>query len=312
MIETTTASDPNLNGRGEAPEGGGLGYFFRCSFCGVVIPWTVRPTDIGLDDANQPVIGRLYPYTKCYCGFGKFIRCVSTANDDTTANGGRSTTLSGTAAKVAGAAYQRLPVNQVHPNPRQPRKFFDAEALHGLAESIRTVGLLEDILVRPVADGYEIVLGERRWKATQLAGVPDISAKVVDLDDEEVRSIAITENIHRENLTDVEEAFSFKSYIDEGREITEVGREFGGMEKRIATRLSVLSSHHYAQFQQQRIDELTETVERLRGERQQAGPGRFEAKVLGRADVLPAIEAGFEVVTQFNDDQVILRRPLTH
>jgi ParB/RepB/Spo0J family partition protein len=308
VTESTAGSEPGKAVRvGDRADVEVLSYYFRCSFCGSVIPWTVNLSDIGLDEADEPGPGRLYGYAKCYCGFGKFIRCESPAE---ASQASASPAGSPTAEKVRGAAYRCLPVDQVHPNPKQPRKFFEGEALRGLADSIRTVGLLEDILVRPVADGYEIVLGERRWRATQLAGLAEISAKIVDLDDDEVRSIAITENIHREDLTDVEEAFSFKSYIDEGREITEVGREFGGMEKRIADRLSVLSSHHYVEFQQQRIQELTETVSRLRGERQRPEPVHFEAKAVGGPELVAAIQDGFELVTQAGDDQYVLRRPL--
>jgi ParB/RepB/Spo0J family partition protein len=307
MSEGMAAPHSEADIRDEDAVGERHSYSFRCSFCGSAIPWTVSPADIGLDDADEPVPGQLYGYTKCYCGFGKFIRCESA---DQAAEEPPEPAGSATADKVRGAAYRYLPVGQVHPNPRQPRKFFEGEALRGLADSIRAVGLLEDILVRPVADGYEIVLGERRWRATQLAGLAEISAKIVDLDDDEVRSISITENIHRENLTDVEEAFSFKSYIDEGRQISEVGREFGGMEKRIADRLSVLSSHHYTEFQQQRIQELTETVARLRGDRQRSAPVRFEAKAVGRDDLVAALAEGFELVTQTSADQFVLRRPL--
>jgi ParB family chromosome partitioning protein len=194
------------------------------------------------------------------------------------------------------------------PNPRQPRRFFDSDALRGLAVSIRKVGLLEDILVRPSGEKYEIVLGERRWRASQLAGLDGISAKVVALDDEEVRLLAITENVQRENLSKVEEAFSFKQYVDEGALITSLGDDFGGFGDRIAERLKVLNSHHYVEFQQERINELTEAIERLRAQVVTPEQPRFDVQIASGDGVLALLQAGFELAVALGDGRFAMRR----
>lgn len=282
---------------------------FRCTYCGVAIPWTIPHEDLGIGQADEPEHGELYPYHKCYCGYGKFVRYeVEPAASGPGAADGQEQNR--TAGKVASARYERIPLDKIEPNPSQPRRFFDAEALRGLATSIKKVGLLEDILVRPHGESYQLVMGERRWRASQLAGVADISAKVVDLDDEEVRMLAITENVHRENLSAVEEAFSFKSYVDDGALITDLGSEFGGMGDRIAERLKVLNSHHYIEFQQERINELTRLVEQLR-EHAVVGRVSYDARIASTDEVVGLVEDGFDVVAPLADGQFIMRRPRT-
>src|SRR5262249_28794786 len=151
----------------------------------------------------------------CPCGYGRFIRGEATSADGPPAGGTprapdltAGPALDGAiAAKLADPRYAVLPVEAIRPNPHQPRHFFGARALTWLAGSVGAVGLLEDVLGRPADDGYEIVLGERRWRATRIAGMPTIRAKIVDLTDDEVREVSITENVHRADLTPVEEAF---------------------------------------------------------------------------------------------------------
>ena len=280
---------------------------FRCTYCGALIPWRLTTKDVGVPDGDEFRPGATYSYSGCPCGYGRFIRYENDATDEP---GAVPDAVPGAvAAKLEGARYEQLPVNLVRPNPAQPRRFFDGRALTGLANSIRTVGLLEDILVRPVGDQYEIVLGERRWRATQLAGRPTIRTKIVDLSDEEVRDISITENIHREDLTPVEEAFSFKSYVDSGDGISDVGRRFGGMQERVAERLRLLNSHSYITYQQQRIDELLETVERLRTLRGGTRK-KYDAVVVSDGELVDRLTEGYDVVAELADGRFALRRPI--
>jgi ParB family chromosome partitioning protein len=284
-------------------------FIFKCTFCRAVIPHNLTPADLSLPVAEPFVVGALYPYENWFCGFGTFVVCESARLEAKPGAPAPAAAriLSDTSVKVGSARYAALPLSQVHPNPKQPRKFFDGEALRGLAESIRTVGLLEDILVRPDGDGYEIVLGERRWRASQLAGAATISAKIVDLSDAEVASIAITENVQRENMSEVEEAFAFKQYIDAGGEISTVGREFGGLQERIADRLKLLNSHHFVEYQEERIEELTSTVAKLRAQLKSGG-ARYEARIVEEADLVAALIDGFEVAATLPVGRLALRR----
>lgn len=287
---------------------------FRCTYCGNAVPWAIKASELGLKEGSELEIGRMYPYEKCYCGYGKFVKYepldgstpqAKTHRDASAHSAGAPEKM---AQKVREARYERLSPDVVRPNPKQPRRFFDAEALRGLAESIKTVGLLEDILVRPMEEGYEIVLGERRWRACQIAGVTELSAKVVELDDDETRLIAVTENLQREDLTPVEEAFSFKAYVDEGGMITDIGQRFGGMEQRVADRLKVLNSHYYVEFQEERIKELETTVDKLRAELRGSAPGRYDARVIVEQEILTHVEDGFEVVAVLSDGRLVMRR----
>ena len=109
-----------------------------------------------------------------------------------------------------------LPVESVHPNPRQPRRRFEPEATAGLAASIRHQGVLQPIVVRPRAEGgYELVAGERRWRAAREAGLPTLPALVRDADDRETLLLGLVENVARENLSPVEEARAYASLLDE-------------------------------------------------------------------------------------------------
>jgi ParB family chromosome partitioning protein len=105
------------------------------------------------------------------------------------------------------AEFRDLPVDLVAPNPHQPRRAFDEDALQALADSLTERGVLQPVLVRPVAGGtYELVAGERRWRAAQLAGLETIPALVREHDDTETLELALIENMAREDLNPVEEA----------------------------------------------------------------------------------------------------------
>jgi ParB family chromosome partitioning protein len=127
----------------------------------------------------------------------------------------------------------RLPVDKLRPNPLQPRKDFEPDALNALADSIRQKGVIQPLIVRPVGDVYEIVAGERRWRAAQLAQQHDIPVVVRDLNDTEVLEIAIIENIQREDLNAIEEAMGLRQLMD----------RFGHTQEKIAEALSKSRSH---------------------------------------------------------------------
>lgn len=110
----------------------------------------------------------------------------------------------------------RLTLDRVRPNPRQPRERFDASALEELARSLQQVGMLQPIVVRPVEDGrYEIVAGERRYRAARLAGLDEIPAVVRHTQDGQMLTEALIENIHRADLDPVEEALAYRQLIDD-------------------------------------------------------------------------------------------------
>ncbi|MFN3420960.1 MAG: ParB/RepB/Spo0J family partition protein, partial [Armatimonadota bacterium] len=107
-----------------------------------------------------------------------------------------------------------LPIHLIHPNPFQPRQKFRDEELQALADSIKMHGLLQPILVRPKEDGYELVAGERRWRAAQLAGLTEIPAIVRPCSDDELLALALIENLQREDLNPLEEAQAYKVLME--------------------------------------------------------------------------------------------------
>ena len=108
----------------------------------------------------------------------------------------------------------QIPVADIRPNPFQPRRTFDQEALDELATSIKNYGVFQPIIVKKSIKGYDLVAGERRLRASKLAGIDNIPAIVKDFTDEEMREIALLENIQRENLTSIELAWAYKGIID--------------------------------------------------------------------------------------------------
>jgi ParB family chromosome partitioning protein len=129
---------------------------------------------------------------------------------------GLAAILSVSATPADGDDLRSLPVELIAPNPRQPRRTFDEAALEGLAASLRERGVLQPVLVRPIAGGtYELVAGERRWRAAQLAGLESIPALVRDRDDAEALETALIENMAREDLNPVEEARACAALVEE-------------------------------------------------------------------------------------------------
>lgn len=109
----------------------------------------------------------------------------------------------------------KLKINQIEPNREQPRKRFDEETLEELAESIRQFGILQPLIVQERTDYYEIIAGERRWRAAKLAGLKEIPVIVKKMSDQEIVEISLIENIQRENLNPIEEAVAYKRLLTE-------------------------------------------------------------------------------------------------
>ena len=109
---------------------------------------------------------------------------------------------------------QQINLSEIRSNPYQPRKTFNQEALQELAESIKAYGVFQPIIVKKSIKGYDLVAGERRVKASRLAGMETIPAIVKDFSDEMMREIALLENLQRENLTAIELAWAYKGIID--------------------------------------------------------------------------------------------------
>lgn len=127
-----------------------------------------------------------------------------------------------------------VPVEKVFPNPNQPRRDFPAEALQDLAASIRTQGIIQPLIVRPRgSDEYEIVAGERRWRAAQIATLHEVPVLVRTLTDEETLEISIVENIQRSDLNPIEEAQAYRQLMD----------KFGHTQEKLAEALAKSRSH---------------------------------------------------------------------
>ena len=108
----------------------------------------------------------------------------------------------------------QISLNELRANPYQPRKNFDEEALQELANSIKEHGVFQPIIVKKSIKGYEIIAGERRYRASKMAGLSTIPAIIKDFTDEEMMQIALLENLQRENLTAIEEAKAYKNIIE--------------------------------------------------------------------------------------------------
>lgn len=114
------------------------------------------------------------------------------------------------------SAYQLLPIYKVEPNPDQPRQDFDEEELRALADSIEVHGVIQPLTVREMANGYyQIIAGERRWRAARLANLSEVPAVVIEADDKKAMELALIENLQRQDLNPVEEALGYQSLIDE-------------------------------------------------------------------------------------------------
>ena len=114
-----------------------------------------------------------------------------------------------------GSGQIMMKINEVEPNREQPRKNFEEDALLELADSIKQFGVLQPLIVQKKKDYYEIIAGERRWRAAKLAGVKEIPVIIKEYTDQEIVEISLIENIQRENLNPIEEAMAFKKLLTE-------------------------------------------------------------------------------------------------
>ena len=135
-----------------------------------------------------------------------------------------------------------LAVEQIHPNPRQPRRRFDHESTAGLADSIRTQGVVQPVVVRPRAEGgFELIAGERRWRAAREAGVPTVPALIRETDDRDTLLLGLVENVARENLSPIEEARGYALLMDEFElGLGEVSERVGRSKPAISNKLRLL------------------------------------------------------------------------
>jgi ParB family transcriptional regulator, chromosome partitioning protein len=122
---------------------------------------------------------------------------------------------SSTTEEGARTAVRSVVLARIRPCPFQPRKVFSADALRDLADSIRVQGIVQPLIVRAAADGYELIAGERRWRAAQLAGLTEVPVIVREADDRAALELALIENLQRENLNPIEEAHGFAQLIDQ-------------------------------------------------------------------------------------------------
>ncbi len=117
---------------------------------------------------------------------------------------------------IESSPYQMLPIYKVEPNPGQPRQDFDEEQLQALADSIQVHGVIQPLTVRKMDSGYyQIIAGERRWRAARLANLQEVPAVIVEADDKKAMELALIENLQRQDLNPVEEALGYQSLIDE-------------------------------------------------------------------------------------------------
>jgi ParB family chromosome partitioning protein len=135
-----------------------------------------------------------------------------------------------------------IPVDAIHPNPRQPRRRFEPEAASGLADSVRRQGVIQPLLVRPRGvGGYEIVAGERRWRAAREAGKQTVPAVVRTVDDRETLLLGLVENVAREALTPIEEARAYAVLIEDFElSLGDVAERVGRSKPSVSNRIRLL------------------------------------------------------------------------
>ena len=139
--------------------------------------------------------------------------------------------------------YQILPIHKVEPNPGQPRRDFDEEELESLASSIREHGVVQPLTVRPTAKGYyQIIAGERRWRAARLAGLSEVPAVIMDADDKKTMELALIENLQRQDLNPVEEAQGYQVLMSEyGMTQEETAQRVGKSRPAVANALRLMN-----------------------------------------------------------------------
>jgi ParB family chromosome partitioning protein len=140
-------------------------------------------------------------------------------------------------SRATHAQIREVPTNRILPNPAQPRLSYEEDSLVELADSIREHGVLQPILVRPVGSQFELIAGERRWRASRMAQRDSIPAIVVEFDDETALEVSIIENLQREDVSPLEESAMFRKMTDLGytlRQLAQkIGKDKGYVENRI-------------------------------------------------------------------------------
>ncbi len=147
-------------------------------------------------------------------------------------------------AATVNERFRICPATDISPNKSQPRKHFDEAALNELADSIREKGIIEPLVVRRAIEGYELIAGERRWRAARIAGLNELPVVVVEAGDEESLELAIIENIQREGLNPIEEAESYRSLMGFGLSQEEVAKKVGKDRATVANYLRLLKLPH--------------------------------------------------------------------
>ena len=139
--------------------------------------------------------------------------------------------------------YQLLPLHKVEPNPEQPRQDFDPEELQALADSIATHGIVQPLTVREVSGGYyQIIAGERRWRAARLAGLTEVPAVIMEADDKKTMELALIENLQRQDLNPVEEALGYRTLMEQyGMTQEETATRVGKSRPAVANALRLLT-----------------------------------------------------------------------
>lgn len=136
-----------------------------------------------------------------------------------------------------------LPINKVEPRREQPREYFDEQALQDLSESISQYGLIQPVIARKLDNGYyQIIAGERRWRASRMAGLTEIPVRVIEADDRRTAELALVENLQREDLNPIEEAKGYKTLIEEyGLTQEETAKSVGRSRPAVTNALRLLS-----------------------------------------------------------------------
>ena len=136
-----------------------------------------------------------------------------------------------------------LPLAQVEPGLKQPRKRFDEETLADLADSIRTHGIIQPLTVRRLSSGYyQIIAGERRWRAAKLAGLSEVPAVIIEADDRKVMELGLIENLQREDLNPMEEAMGYRTLMEEyGLTQEETAQRVGKSRPAVANALRLIA-----------------------------------------------------------------------
>ena len=139
--------------------------------------------------------------------------------------------------------YKLLPIHKVEPNPEQPRRDFDEEELQALSESISVHGIIQPLTVRELFNGYyQIIAGERRWRAARMAGLSEVPVVIVEADDKKAMELALIENLQRQDLNPVEEAMGYQSLMDEyGMTQEEAAGRVGKSRPAVANALRLLN-----------------------------------------------------------------------